>query len=290
MKILFVAVFTPNSTNVAQSRGFTKVGCEVMEYDYRAKLRKLGSIYTRDKDLIETAKIYKPDLVIFSKCNEMHYRVFDAINVFSNTCLWYMDASHNFNTEMIDKVKRADNVICGLRGVLPKALKYNPNSYFIDQCYDELMNFKIPATQKIYDKVFIGNVNSSMHTERSKYIKNCDITSFNGIYGLEHNTIVNQSKINIGFAPTDGSGVSVRTYKIMAAGGFHMTTPCDSLYDSFDIGKHLVIFESIDDFKEKSEYYLNNPEERQLIADRGMKHVIDNYAPNKWAEKIIKIN
>ena len=75
MKIIFVAVFTPNSTNVSQSRGFKDNGYEVLEYDYRSKLHKLGGVKNRDNDLIKKVHTLKPDMVVFSKCNNMHHRV-----------------------------------------------------------------------------------------------------------------------------------------------------------------------------------------------------------------------
>ena len=44
-KVLFVGVFHPNSTNVAQVRAFSNNGCQAYAYDYRAKLSKFNSIY-----------------------------------------------------------------------------------------------------------------------------------------------------------------------------------------------------------------------------------------------------
>ncbi len=41
MKILHVAVFTPQSTNVGQADGFESLGHEVIRYDYRAMAKKI---------------------------------------------------------------------------------------------------------------------------------------------------------------------------------------------------------------------------------------------------------
>ena len=84
MNLLFVGVFTPHSTNVAQARGFLKAGHGVYEYDYRDRASKLGSTNLRDDDLINTVRELKPDFVIFSKANHMHYRVVDECNKYSN--------------------------------------------------------------------------------------------------------------------------------------------------------------------------------------------------------------
>ena len=206
MKILFVAVFTPNSTNVSQARGLRKNGCEVIEYDYRDRFNILKNINKRDDELIITVKNKKPDLVIFSKCNNMHYRVVDEINKVSKTCLWYMDAMHNFNNELIEKLKRVNFFVCGVEGVVKESLKFNKKSFFLHQCPDELQNFHLNKEKKYNDDIsFIGSIDSSkIHNNREEYVtflnKNYKkFKHYNNIYSLEHNKKVNYSKINLKF-------------------------------------------------------------------------------------------
>ena len=64
MKILHVAVFTPNSTNVWQADGFEALGHEVIRYDYRARITALSSYKNRDLELITLCQIEKPDIII----------------------------------------------------------------------------------------------------------------------------------------------------------------------------------------------------------------------------------
>lgn len=290
MKILFVAVFTPNSTNVSQSRGFKSLGHEVYEYDYRAIRSRLNnSIQKRDEHLIAEIGNFKPDLTVFSKCSEMGYQPVLEANKYGRTVLWYMDSVHNMNKELEQKCIASHYVFSSHQGIVDIIVKLNPNTFFLDACPDEKMNFKIDNTIKKYDKVFIGETASTMHTERNFYIKECDITHFNNVYGLQHNQIVNETKINVGFSPTDKTGSSVRVYKIIASGGFLMTTPWPALKDSFEDGKHLVTFNSVEEFNEKSKYYLDNEQERECIASAGHLHVLNNFMPDKWASKIVNI-
>lgn len=292
MKIVFVAVFTPNSTNVSQSRGFKENGVDVIEFDYRNIASELGSMNKRDYKLIELCKNEKPDLVVFSKCNMMHYRVVDEINKVSKTCMWYMDAMHNFNNELIQKSVRVNYFISGVEGVTDFASKYCDNTIFVNQCPDDKMNFMLENFSYKDDITFIGSSDSSkIHNNRKTYINflNKNFNNFkhyNGVYGLEHNKIVNESKINLNFSPTDSTGVSVRIYKILASGGFLMSTPWKDLEKTFKVDRDIVIFNNETELQEKINFYLNNEDKRNDIRMNGYKKV-DQYLPKRWAKKII---
>jgi len=288
MNILFVGVFTPHSTNVAQARGFLAAGYGVYEYDYREIASKLGNITLRDDNLINTAKELKPDIIIFSKCNHMHSRVIDECNKYSKTVLWYMDAMNNFDQELIEKIKRVDCFINGIEGVVPHGLKYNKNTIFLAQCPDEKMNFPLHNIEYKYDTTFIGNIHpNNTHSDRIKYFQEVGFNHFDNVHGLEHNEIVNASKINLNFAHTSTNGASVRVFKILAAKSFLLTTPWVGMEKLFNIGEHLDIFTTPAELKTKIDYYINNEKERLEICNSGYK-IVQKYMPASWAEEIIK--
>ena len=287
-KILFVAVFTPNSTNVSQSRGFKSNGHSVIEYDYRERLKTLGSMNKRDQELIDLCKKESPDYMIFIKCNYMSSRVVKECNNYCKTAIWYMDAMHNFNSELQEKIKLCNYSFCGLEGVLNYSKQINKKSFFINQCPDEKLNFLIPYAEKKYNCTFIGNTIGAIHRDRQNYIEKCNVKHFEGVYGLDHNMIVNQSKINLNFSPTDSSGASVRIYKILASGGFLMSTPWNNMEKTFLDKKHIVIFRGVRDLNDKIKYYLNNYEEAKEISQMGHKEV-QKYMPKSWARKILQI-
>jgi len=292
VNILFVAVFTPNSTNVSQSRGFQQIGCGTYEYDYRDRLAQLyGNVDKRDDDLINTVETLRPDVVIFSKCNNMHYRVIDECNKYSKTILWYMDALNNFDDELIEKIKRVNLFVNGIEGVVPEGLKYNDNTIFVEQCPDEKMNFKLDVSDYNYDTVFIGNIHpgSGTHSDRLKYKSEVGFVHFDDVYGLEHNEVVNQARINLNFAHTSTNGASVRVMKILAAGGFLLTTPWDDMDKTFNVGKHLDVFTTPEELKGKVKYYLENEKDRDRIRNNGHKLVQNNYMPKHWALKIVNL-
>lgn len=290
IKILFVAVFKPNSTNVSQSRGLKQNGFSVYEYDYRESLRQFGgNVKERDDDLITLVSFLKPDVVIFSKCNNMHYRVVDECNKYSSTVLWYMDAMHNFDQELIEKIKRVNLFVSGVEGIIYYGKKYNKRTIFVPQCPDEKLNFLRRDIDYEYDVTFIGNVSSNgVHANRAQYKKELNFTHFTNAYGVDHNKIVNQSKINLNFSPVGGDGTSVRVFKILAAGGFLLTTPWKNMENTFEIGEHLDTFCSPDDLKEKIFYYLENYQERNNIRIAGYDLVQNNFMPVHWARRIVR--
>lgn len=291
INILFVAVFSQNSTNNSQSRGFTNIGCGVYEYDFRERLNILKSHNLRDKDLINCVKELKPQVVVFSKGDGISPKVIEECNKYSSTILWYMDALHNFDNNLIEKIKLVDSFSCGVPGVNLEAKKYTSKVHFVDQCYDEKLNFPMEHIEKDLDITFIGNVGSKIHGNRLPYInyiksKHPTFTHFNGIYGLEHTKILNRSKINLNFTPIDATGSSVRLHKILATKGFLMTLPWDGMEDRFTPGEDFIVFTSPEDFSKKAKYYLEHPEERDKIREQGYQ-TIQNSHPNEWAKNII---
>jgi len=289
-KVLFVGVFTPNSTNVSQARGFEHAGCEVYTYDYRERFSKLGIVKMRDNELIKLCEEKSPDLVIFSKCNQMHHRVVDECNKHAKTVLWYMDALNNFNTELIEKVNRVNHFICGIDGVVPTGKEHNPNTVFLPQCPDEEMNFMLENIEYKHDATFIGNMSphTGTHSDRLKYKNEVEFTHLEGVYGKEHNKVVNESKINLNFAHTSTAGASVRVFKILASGGFLLTTPWEGMEELFTVGKDLDTFESPQELREKIDFYLNNEQKRDEIRLNGHK-TVQKFMPENWAQSIISI-
>ena len=285
--VLFVGVFSQNSTNVAQARGFIRNGVSVAAYNYREKLNIFKTIEARDNNLISIIEKTRPKLTIFSKCNMMHERVLVAAKKVSHACLWYMDALHNMDDELSKKIEICDTFISGVRGSLKEGLKYNKNGFFVEQCPDEKYNFKIENIKRKYVATFIGNIHGDIHKERIHFLSETPINHIRGAFGHEHNEIVNQTKINFNFSPTDRAGCSVRVHKILASGGFLMSTPWDGIEKSFEVGKEIVCFETKEQMEQKMKYFLKNEKEREKIAAAGHRRV-QEYMPDQWAKNILR--
>lgn len=79
-----------------------------------------------------------------------------------------------------------------------------------------------------------------------------------------------QSKINLNITLRNiVTGIPLRIWDILGAGGFVLTNFQAELPDFFEQGKHLVWYESHNDMMDKVLYYLSHDEERMNIAKEG---------------------
>jgi spore maturation protein CgeB len=84
-----------------------------------------------------------------------------------------------------------------------------------------------------------------------------------------------RSKINMNFTIRNiRTGLPLRIWDILGAGGFLLTNYQIELNDFFENGKDLVYYESLDDMERKADYYLNHEEERKMIAENGHRKVM----------------
>lgn len=292
MKILFIAVFSPTSTNNSQSRGFKKIGNTVIEYNYREKLKEfnidINPSYAhkkRDQDIINTCVDNKPDLVLFSKCNNVSIDVIKECNKYSKTALWFMDYIYTLDNELKEKIKYCNYNFISRHGSYEIAKEINPSSYLIPEGFDEDNNIYIPDLPKIYNVSFIGSLNGiGCHFDRLDYYEKFKFNIFNNVYNKEHSKVVCQSKINLNF--TEGDGTSDRLYKLMASKGFVLTQPYINIEKEFTIGEDLDVFIDESDLNQKLDYYINNDIERERIAENGY-NIVQNYSRLNWAKSII---
>ena len=101
-------------------------------------------------------------------------------------------------------------------------------------------------------------------------VKNCGSVD----YWSEMPKVFRYSKINLNFTiPNIKSGLPLRIFDVLGAGGFLLTNYQAELPDHFEIGKDLACFESEAELVEKCSYYLAHEEERQQIAKNGYEKV-----------------
>jgi Glycosyl transferases group 1 len=280
MKIIFVAVFNPKSTNVSQSDGFKKNGCDVIEFNYRVVASRVGE-NMRDQKLAKLCADERPDAVVFSKCNEINSWVIDECNKYSTTILWYMDTlNENYSQSLIDKIKKCHTTFCSIYSSYLEAKKIGGDKvHFLQEGYDHLVNYPIDTPYK-YDVSFIGG----LRNKRNEYHKAINFPLIQNAYGLEHSKAVSQSKINLNF--TEG-GTSDRTYKVLASKGFLLTEPWESMENDFTPGKDFDIFTNVSELKNKIDHYLKNNNDRLVIAESGYK-TVQKFDRINWAKRIIE--
>lgn len=132
--------------------------------------------------------------------------------------------------------------------------------------------------------------------ELSKYYKvnvysNSDVSDLLRIqycgsvdYWSEMSKVFRASKINLNFTiPNIKSGIPLRIWDVLGAGGFLLTNYQAEIPYFFEEGKDLVCFDGVDDLREKVGYYLTHEEERRAIAEHGYDKV---KATHNYIERI----
>lgn len=86
--------------------------------------------------------------------------------------------------------------------------------------------------------------------------------------------IFNRSKINLNITSRPiRSGLPLRIFDVLGCGGFLITNFQSELSDVFNVGEHLVVYESMEDLEYKTAYYLEHEKERREIAHNGYELV-----------------
>lgn len=100
--------------------------------------------------------------------------------------------------------------------------------------------------------------------------------------------VFHMSKINLNFTiPNIKSGLPLRMWDIMGAGGFLMTNFQAEIPGFFEIGRDLVCFESEQELVEKCGYYLTHEDERIQIARNGYEKVKELHSVRARLNQII---
>lgn len=97
--------------------------------------------------------------------------------------------------------------------------------------------------------------------------------------------VFRDSKINLNITLRSiKTGIPLRIFDIMGAGGFVLTNYQAELLEYFTPGEDLVIYEDYEDLKNKVEYYLTHEDERRKIAENGCRKVRNEHTFAKRLE------
>lgn len=84
------------------------------------------------------------------------------------------------------------------------------------------------------------------------------------------------------------SGIPLRVFDILGAGGFCLTNYQEEILELFDNGQDLVIYESYEDALAKMDFYLRHEELRQEIVYNGRRKVLEKYSLQQRIAEIFK--
>lgn len=102
--------------------------------------------------------------------------------------------------------------------------------------------------------------------------------------------IFHLSKINLNFTSKPiRTGLPLRIWDILGAGGFVLTNYQSEIPEYFEIGRELETYSSEEELLEKIAYYLQHEEERQIIARNGYEKAKKNYSLNARMEQMMQL-
>ena len=109
-------------------------------------------------------------------------------------------------------------------------------------------------------------------------------------YWSEMPLVFRNSKINLNMTiPNIKSGIPLRIYDILGAGGFCLTNFQAELPMFFENEKHLVWYYSNEDLYEKVDFYLRHESERERIAASGCEFVEEYCGYEKRIREMLKL-
>jgi len=91
-------------------------------------------------------------------------------------------------------------------------------------------------------------------------------------------TLYNRTRVNFTshIRPDGFKYLNSRIFEVLGTGNFLLCDMVQGIDQIFTDGQELVLFHTLSDLVEKARYYVNNPEERNAIAQRGKKWIIKN--------------
>ena len=192
---------------------------------------------------------------------------------------WSID-SHVVASQHIEMVNK-HNIDIVLNSVYghDSFFKNKKTIFFPNAFSDELI--KPMEIEKVFDVGFCGNINN-----RGGWInelnKNFNFKLDEFVIGQDMVESINKYKIH--FNRNIFDDLNYRTFETLGCKTFLITNETPGLRDLFEVDKHLVTYEKIEDLFEKINYYLNNPSERIKIENQGYEHVLKNHTYKKRME------
>jgi hypothetical protein len=192
---------------------------------------------------------------------------------------WSIDSHVGLNDHINMANKHKIDVVLNSVYGHEKFFSNHKTFYFPNAFPDELI--KPLEMDKTYDVGFCGNINNRggwINELKNKF--NFKLDEF--VIGYDMVESINSYKIH--FNRNISDDLNYRTFETLGCKTFLMTNETPGLKSLFEVGKHLLTYDSMGDLLEKIDYYLKNESERLVIANNGYEHVKKNHTYIKRME------
>jgi len=86
-----------------------------------------------------------------------------------------------------------------------------------------------------------------------------------------------------------GDFLNPRTFELASCGAFQLVDERVLLSEAFEVGSEIVTFKDLPELREKIDYYLAHPEEREVINRRARARVLKDHTYDKRLEEMLSI-
>ena len=178
---------------------------------------------------------------------------------------------------------------------LYRYININPGANFIgevkDIFADRFLNTKISSMERLRLLGLLSQYfNVTIYTDSDSSSLEYVINKGHVDYYSEMPKAFRCSKINLNFTVrTIKTGIPLRVFDILGAGGFLITNYQEELTEYFGLGEDLVVYENEEDLVDKVAYYLQHEEERRRIAENGYRKVKEYHTYQLRLREMLRI-
>lgn len=279
-KIAFIGKFKRLHDEEYIARSFEALGHKVERIDER-----LAS-----GEIIERLDLFNPDLVLWTKLAVGEQKKIREYCRKYKTACWVFDLYIGYQREarLHTPAFTADYVFTTDGGhdkeFQELGITHNcvRQGIYKDECV--LLPFQ-PIENEV---IFVGSDNPYF-PERRKLIESVGAKWFgkdntNAIRGLDLNDLYSRSRIVIGDSVPSPHYWSNRVVETLGRGGFLIHKDTEGIREAYP---YLVTYTTIEDLKQKIEYYVNHEDERREIIQKNHDWVKENYTCDKQCQKLL---
>lgn len=149
--------------------------------------------------------------------------------------------------------------------------------------------WKLPTK---YDLVFIGKIPPGSERERIIYGLQQKLRKLKFFVGRKylHDMARTYSQSKLVLNKSLRGDLNMRVFETLGCRRLLLTDRiANGLEELFTDGKHLVIYDSLEDLSEKVQYYLEHSDKREKIASAGQKEVYEKHTYLHRAEEILEV-
>ena len=198
---------------------------------------------------------------------------YKPIDDFHPLATWCSD-SHLGYEYRLEKAKKSDFAFVAQKQAVADMKRDGvPNPIWLPHAVEPLAYPKQEKFTKRFDVCFIGHVNSVNREEAlDRLFKEFPNFDYGQALFEKCAERIGDSKIGFNIAMKDD--INMRCFETMATGTMLLTDRISHIEELFEDGKHLVLYDGLDDMVEKAKYYLEHDDEREKIAQAGYEEVM----------------